>query len=45
MYIRQIITFSLLLYITLCLPLFAQQVEIPDPNLRAAARAVFECVP
>ena len=38
MNIRQKITCCLLLYITLCLPLFAQQVEIPDPNLRATVR-------
>ena len=35
---RQKITLSLLLYITLCLPLFAQVVDIPDPNLRVAIR-------
>ena len=35
---RQKITLSLLLSIALCLPLSAQQVEIPDPNLRAAVR-------
>ena len=35
MNIRQKITLYLLLYIVLCLPSFAQQVEIPDFNLRA----------
>ncbi len=35
---RQKITFSLLLSTVLCLPLSAQKVEIPDPNLRAAIR-------
>ena len=33
---RQKITLSLSLFIALCLPLSAQQVEIPDPNLRFA---------
>ncbi len=33
---RQKITLGLLLSIALCLPLSAQQVEIPDPNLRAS---------
>ena len=32
---RQKITLHVLLYIALCFPLFAQQVDIPDPNLRA----------
>ena len=36
---RQNIALYLLLSITLCLPLSAQQVEIPDPNLRAAIRS------
>ena len=38
MNLRQKITLRLLILvsITLCLPLFAQQVEIPNPNLRAA---------
>ena len=36
---RQKITLCLLLYIVLCPPSFAQQVEIPDPNLYAAIRA------
>ena len=35
---RQKITLGLLLYIALCLPLFAQEVHIPDPNLRAVIR-------
>ena len=34
MNIRQIAPLSLLLTIALCLPLSAQQVDIPDPNLR-----------
>ncbi len=35
---RQNVTFSLLFYIALCFPLFAQQVDIPDTNLRTAVR-------
>ena len=35
---RQKISLSILLYIVLCFPLFAQTVDIPDPNLRAAVR-------
>ena len=35
---RQRITLSLLLYIVLGSAAFAQVVEIPDPNLRAAVR-------
>ena len=35
---RQKITLSFLLYIVLCPPLFAQQVEIPDLNLRVTVR-------
>ena len=35
---RQIITLSLSLYIVLGSVVFAQVVEIPDPNLRAAIR-------
>ena len=38
MNLRQKITLSLLLYIAVCFPLFAQHVEIPDPNLREAIR-------
>ena len=38
MNLRQKITLSLLLYITLCSIAFAQTVDIPDPNLRAAVR-------
>ena len=33
---RQKISLSILLYIVLCFPLFAQTVDVPDPNLRAA---------
>ena len=35
---RQIVTLSFLLYIVLGSVVFAQIVDIPDPNLRAAVR-------
>ena len=39
---RQKIALYLLLSITLCLPLSAQPVEIPDPNLRAVVRSTLD---
>ena len=33
---------SLLLYMVLCFPLFAEMVDIPDPNLRAAVREALD---
>ena len=45
MHFRQKLTLSLLLYIALCLPLSAQLVDIPDPNLRAAVREALNLPP
>ena len=42
---RQKLTLSLLLYIVLCPPLFAEVVDIPDPNLRAAIQDALQLRP